>query len=357
MIGSRKRGKGKALLRNAVVPISALILSLILGCFIILAMGISPVRAMGAMARGAFGSLSAWGETIVKMTPILCTGVSFALANRCGLINIGGEGQLYIGGLCAMAVALYLPGLPLFIHLPLCVLAGFLGGGLWGMLAGFLLVRFGTNEMISTIMLNYIATFFINFMVTQVMLEPPGTMPRTAQVPESAQLPRLFSGLRIHIGIFIALGCVLIYYFFLWKTKSGFQTRVVGFNPHAARYAGINDKKQILLAMLLSGGFAGLAGMIELLGVQLRMYQNFSPGYGFDGIAVALLGQCAPVGIIFSALMFGALGAGSNLMQMTANVPSALIYIVQALVIVFVVSSQYVAVLRKKWHIKKQSEG
>ncbi|MEL7610413.1 MAG: ABC transporter permease [Bacillota bacterium] len=341
---------------RALVPIVALLLALGVGLLLIVALGLDPKTAMEALFKGAFGSKSAVGETIVKMTPLILTGLSFALANRCGLINLGAEGQLYIGGLCSVIVALYLH-LPSFLHIPLAVAAGFIGGGLWGMLAGFFKVRFGANEMITTIMLNYVATYFANYMVMNVMVEPPGTMPQTPPVLATAQLPRLLEGTRIHAGILIALLCILIYYVFLWKMRSGFETRVVGLNPDAASYAGINNKRKALLAMFLAGGFAGLAGTMELLGIQLRMFQNFSPGYGFDGIAVALLGQNSPVGILFSALMFGALRSGSNLMQMTAKVPAASIYIIQSLVIIFVVGSRFMTDLQKKWAIKREAKG
>lgn len=343
-------------LSRALVPIVALLLALGAGLLLILALGLDPKIAMQALFMGAFGTKSALGETIVKMTPLILTGLSFALANRCGLINLGAEGQLYMGGLCAVIVALNV-NVPSFVHIPLAVVAGFVGGGLWGMLAGYFKVRFGANEMITTIMLNYVATYFANFMVTDVMVEPPGTMPQTPPILETAQLPRLLEGTRIHAGILIALFCILVYYIFLWKTRSGYETRVVGLNPDAASYAGINNKRKAMLAMFLAGGFAGLAGTMELLGVQLRMFQNFSPGYGFDGIAVALLGQNSPIGILFSSLMFGALRSGSNLMQMTAKVPAASIYIIQSLVIVFVVGSRYVTDLQKKLAIKREAKG
>jgi len=337
--------------------VGALVLALLLGMLLIQLIGLDGPSAYNAMLLGAFGNKSAIGETIIKMTPLILTGLSFALANRCGLINIGAEGQLYVGGLTAVAVALYVPGLPIWLHLPLAIIAGFVGGGVWGMIAGLLKVRFGANEMITTIMLNYIGNYLVNYMVSIAMIDPAGTLQQTARMPKTAQLPILLTGTRIHLGIVVALLCIFIYYFFLWKMRSGFETRVVGLNAEAARYAGINDKKKTVLAMFMAGGFAGLAGMSEILGVQLRMYQNFSPGYGFDGIAVALLGVNSPVGILLSSLLFGALRAGSNLMQMTAQVPAAMIYIIQSLVIMFVVGSQFLPQLQQRRAIRREAKG
>ncbi len=352
-----KKLKGlRDILGTLLAPAAALILALLLGLVLIILMGKDPAVATKALAMGAFGSTQAFGETVVKMTPLIMTGLSFALANRCGLINIGAEGQLYMGGLFAVIVGLYVK-LPIFLLLPLTIVAGFVGGGIWGMLAGFFKVRFGANEMITTIMLNYIANYFSNYMVMSVLVEPPGTMPQTPQIDVNAQLPRLFEGSRIHAGIIVALLCILLYYIFLWKTRTGFETRVVGLNPDAASYAGINNKNRVVLAMFIAGGFAGLAGAMELMGVQLRLFQDFSPGYGFDGIAVALLGQNSPIGILLSSLMFGALRAGSNKMQMMAKVPAASIYIIQSLVIIFVVGSRFLTDLQKKWAIKREAKG
>lgn len=338
-------------------PFGALILALLLGAALIQLTGHDSGAAYSAMLQGAFGSKSAIGETIIKMIPLIFTGLSFALANRCGLINIGAEGQLYVGGLCAVAVALYVPGLPIYLHLPLAIIAGFIGGGIWGMIAGILKVRFGANEMITTIMLNYVGNYLINYMVSIVMIDPVDNLQQTARMPATAQLPILIGGTRVHLGIIIALVCIFVYYVFLWKMRSGYETRVVGLNAEAARYAGINDKKKTVLAMFMAGGFAGLAGMSEILGVQIRMYQNFSPGYGFDGIAVALLGANTPIGILLSSLLFGALRAGSNLMQMTAQVPAAMIYIIQSMVIMFVVGSQFIPQLQKRMKIRHEAKG
>lgn len=344
----------KANIGNILMPILAIVFALLVGGLLIVVMGLDVSTAFSALLQGAFGSKNAIGETIVKTTPLIFTALSYALAKRCGLVNLGAEGQIYIGGLCSAAVGLYL-SMPAFLHIPLAVLAGFVGGGLWGMLAGGLKIKFGASEMITTIMLNYIAQYFINYMVGNVIKEP-GDLPQSAKIIETAQLPRLVTGTRIHLGIVIALLCVLLYYIFLWRTRQGYETRVVGLNPEAARYAGFNSNRRSLGAMFMAGGLAGLAGLVEILGIQLRVYKNFSPGYGWDGIAAALLGQNSPIGIVLSSTLFGALRSGSNQMQIDANVPSALIYIIQALVIMFVIGSNYFIKLRKKHQVKLRAK-
>ena len=200
-----------------------------------------------------------------------------------------------------------------------------------------------------------IANYFINYMVSRVMIDPAGTKPQTAIIEPSAMIGRLFEENRMHWGIFIALLCILFFYFYLWRMRSGFEVRVVGLNADAAKYAGIKDRKKILEAMFISGAFAGLAGTIELLSVHQRMYMNFASGYGFDGISVALLGQNSPLGILLSSFLFGSLRAGSNVMQMNTNVPSAMVSMIQALVILFIVGSSYFSNLMAKRRILKQA--
>lgn len=321
-----------------VMPILAIVLALIIGALVIWLMGISPWMAYKSLLKGSLGSTNSIAETLVKSAPLIFTGLSFALAYRCGLINIGAEGQLYMGGFASALAGIYLQGLPLIVHLPLALAAGFIAGGLWGLLAGWLKVRFGASEIITTVMLNYVATYWVSYVVTGPMKEPPGTFPQTALVAATAQLPRILTGTRLHLGFLVAILALIFYFVFLWRTPRGFELRVVGQNPQAAGYAGMSPNASVLLAMFLAGGMGGLAGAGEILGVQRRLLQAFSPGYGFDGIAVALLGLNVPTGIFLAAILFGILRSGGNTMQMFSGVPVALIYIIQALVIFFVVS-------------------
>lgn len=342
--------KTQAVLKQMLVSVSAIIVSLLLGMGLIALMGINPLTAFSALLQGAFGSVNAFSETMVKMTPLLFTGMSYGLANRCGLTNLGMEGQLYMGALASTAVGIYATGLPPAIHVPLCLMAGFLGGGLWCLLAGWLKVRFGASEIITTVMLNTIAINFIEFMVNGPMIEPPGINCQTSPVQASAQLGKLIPDTRVHWGFVIALAFIALFWLFLWRSKKGYEVRVSGFNMQAAAYSGINTNHNILLITFLAGGLAGLAGCCEILGIQIRMIPSISPGYGFDGIAVSLIGMNTPVGTIVGALLFGAFRAGGNRMQMKAKVPNAIVAVMQAFVIIAVVASQ---MLLEKWNEKQ----
>lgn len=326
--------------RNFIIPVISIFLSLFISGILISLMGVNPFEAYKYLFSGALGSVNGISETIVKATPLILTALTFALSMKCGIVNIGAEGQLYIGALSATLVGILLPPLPFLFHLPLAIIAGFIGGGVWGLIAGILKVKFSANEIISTIMLNYIAIYFVGFMINGPLLEPPGFLRQTAKVAESVRLPKIFSGTRLHTGLFIALIALVFYYVFLKKTKQGYQVKVVGENQRAAKYAGMNVFSSILLVMFISGGFAGLAGTVEILGVQTRLLEGFSNGLGFDGIAVALLGRNHPLGILLAAIFFGAIRSGGNIMQLSTGLPIAIIYIIQAFAVLFVIGGE-----------------
>lgn len=350
-----KKFKWKEALSELAIPFLAIVIALILGAVIIEVCGLDAGLAYKALLKGSVMSKQAIGETIVKATPLIFTALAYALAKRCGMVNLGAEGQLYMGGLIGGLVALYVP-MPSFLHIPACIIAGFIGGGLWGMLAAGLKIKFGASEMITTIMLNYVANNIVNYMVQSVILEPGGALPQTAKVWSTAMLPKIVQGTRINLGFVFAIIGIIFYYLFLWKTKPGYETRVVGLNAEAARYAGFNGNKRSLMAMFLAGGMAGVAGIVEIIGIQIRMYPNFSPGYGFDGIAAALLGKGTPIGLALGSFLFGVLRAGAHQMSISAKVPVAIIYIIQATVILFVVGSNYIDRIRKKMQIKRKAK-
>ncbi len=337
-------------------PIAAILAALVLGALAIKLMGISPLDAYANLVRGSLGSRNAIGETLVKASPLVFTGLSFALAFRCGLINMGAEGQLYLGAIGSVLVGVYVTGLPAVLHLPLAVAAGFIAGGLWGLLAGWLKVKFGASEIITTVMFNYVAVFLNGFLVTGPIKEAPGVYPQTALVASAARLPRLLSGTRLHLGFVLAIAGLVFYYMFLWHTAQGFQLRGVGLNAQAARYAGMNPSSSTVLAMFLAGGMAGLAGAGELLGVQLRLREGVSQGFGYDGIAVAFLGANHPLGMLLSALLFGMLRSGGNMMKILSGVPVSLVFIVQALVIMFVVAYPHLRLLRRMSRVGRASD-
>ncbi len=336
--GARRR---RRLLRGVIgvlSPLAAIAAALAVSALILLASGYNPITAFAAMWKGAFSDLRTVSEVLIKATPLILIASGLAVAFRCSIWNIGAEGQFYVGAVASTLVGIYLGALPRLLLIPLILIAGTAGGALWGMLAGWLKVRFHASEIVTTIMLNYIAIIGTGYLVTGPMIEAVGKYPQTAKIAAAGILPRFLPPTRLHIGFLIALVVALALYVLLFKTSAGYGIRAVGINPHAARYAGMNVGRNILLAMAISGGAAGLAGAVELAGVALRLYQQISPGFGFDGIAVALLANNNPLGIIFSGILFGALRSGSDLMQITAKIPAVLVFAIQGLVILAVVA-------------------
>ena len=324
--------------RNILVPIAAILVALLVSALILLAAGFNPIISYGAMWQGAFGDLRTFTEVLIKATPLILIASGLAVAFRCSIWNIGAEGQFYAGAVASTAVGIYLGFLPSVILIPLILVAGTLGGALWGMIAGWLKVRFNASEIVTTIMLNYIAIIGTSYLVTGPMIEAVGQYPQTAKISPLAVLPRILPPTRLHLGFLVALIVALILYILLFKTTTGYGIRAVGMNANAARYAGIDVSRNILLAMAISGGAAGLAGGVELSGIALRLYQQISPGFGYDGIAVALLAGNNPLGIILSGILFGALRSGSEMMQITAKIPSVLVFAIQGLIILAVVA-------------------
>ncbi|MGQ9668052.1 MAG: ABC transporter permease subunit, partial [Anaerolineae bacterium] len=287
-------------------------------------------------------------ESLRIATPYIFAGLAVALGFRCGLFNIGAEGQYFIGGLASVFVGYSIKGLPWFIHLPLALAAGMAGGALWASIAGFLKARTGAHEVINTIMLNYIAFRLADYLlqVGGPMARPGDFRPISPEIQPSAYLPQFFPNepsIRLNAGLLLALLAVFLVYFLLFKTTIGFEIRAVGANPRAARTAGISVARNIMLAMALSGGLAGLAGAHDILGVLHFMPNAFFSGYGFDAIALALLGKSHPVGVLLAALLFGFLRAGAQRMQAPpALVPIDIISIVQALIIIFIAAPEII---------------
>jgi len=327
---------------------------------VLLFLGVNPFEAYGALIDGAFGSPNAMAETLVKATPLLLVGLGICIAFRGNVINIGGEGQMIIGAIFATILGLTFTGLPGWLMIILAMLMGFIGGGFWGAIPGFLKAYFNVNEILSTIMMNAIAVQIMNFLLRGPMIDPAqlelaSKIPQTARLLEAFRLPRL-APTRLHLGFLFAVVLAFLVYIFLWKTTLGYRIRAVGQSHHAARYAGINVKKNIVLALLLSGAFAGLAGAIQVYGVNYRMITDgsasgFTGSAGFNGIVAALFGQLHPIGTIPASIFFGALLVGANKMQRVMQVPSALITTLNGLVVIFVVSSEYFQRRRQKRRI------
>ena len=327
-----------------IVPVLAVALALVLGGITMLLTGVDVPRigaAFSALFSGSFGSISALSETLTAATPVTLTALGIALGFRAGLFNIGAEGQMMLGGMAAVAVGFSFPGLPIFIHLPLALLVGALVGAAWAAIAGWLKAATGAHEVITTIMLNLIATQLTGYLLRNPPIQKPGRHdPISQSVLDSAMLPKLLTwldpNLRLNAGYIIVLLMVALVYWLLFRTTLGFEFRASGLNPFAARYAGMRSGLIIVVVMAISGALAGLAGGVQVLGVLGRASPGFTGGGGFNGIAVALLGRSHPVGVLLAGILFGALEAGGRQMQVSAGVRIDLIAIIQSLVIAFV---------------------
>jgi simple sugar transport system permease protein len=281
-----------------------------------------------------------------------------ALGFRTGLFNIGAEGQLFIGAIVSVWVGFAFTGLPAVIHVPFALLAGALGGALWGFVPGWLKAATGGHEVINTIMMNFIAFRLSEWLLAGPLKRPDSFNPVSPTIQDSAKLFRFFQDpIRFHLGFFIALGVAWFVWWFLFKTKWGFDLRTVGANPHAARYAGMNTTRSIVLAMVLAGGLAGLAGANEVLGVNYNLAFAFSSGYGFDSIALALLGKSHPLGVVLAALLFGTLRNGATRMQLQAGIPVDIISVLQALILAFIAAPAIVRTIYRLRAPKEADEG
>jgi simple sugar transport system permease protein len=301
----------------------------------------SPAQIVSALQSGEANAIrrafNPFLESMVASTPYIFAGLAVALGFRAGVFNIGAEGQLFVGAMTGTYVGFAITGLPAVIHIPLTLLAGFAGGALWGFIPGWLKAKTGGHEVINTIMMNYIAFRLSDFMLKGLLKRPDSFNPVSPVLEQSAWLPNIFGApTRFHLGFFVALGVAWLVYWFLFKTTWGFDLRTVGASPNAGRYAGMNVSRNIMLAMALSGGLAGLAGINEVAGVNHFLAQAFSSGYGFDAIALALLGKNHPVGVVLAALLFGTLRNGATRMQIMTGIPIDIISILQAIILMFI---------------------
>jgi ABC-type uncharacterized transport system permease subunit len=290
-------------------------------------------------------------ESLTASTPFIFASLAVALGFRVGLFNIGAEGQIFIGAIFAVFVGYSITGLPAIIHIPLALLAGALGGALWGFIPGWLKAKTGGHEVINTIMMNYIAFRLSDWLLNGPMQRPDSFNPVSPTIAESAMLPKFFADpIRFHLGFFIALGVAWFVYWFLFRTKWGFDLRSVGANPHASRYAGMSIVGSTVLAMSLSGALAGLAGTNEVLGLNHNLAMAFSSGYGFDSIALALLGKSHPFGVVLASLLFGVLRTGAIRMQVTAQIPIDIITVLQAFILAFIAAP---AIIRTIYRLRE----
>ncbi len=335
---------------SVLILLGAVVAALLVGAVMILALGANPIVGYAAMVRGAFGDGDALADTAVRAMPLLLVGVGICISFRANVINIGGEGQIIAGALLSTITALAVGGLPSLLLIPVVLLAGMVGGGLWGAIPGSLKAYLGVNEILSTIMLNIVAVQIMNYLLRDPLIDPleieRGTrIPQTERLSENADLPILVDGTRLHLGVVVAVIAAVVAWAFLWRTTIGFKVRAVGQSPAAARYAGMPVKRMTMLALTYSGAMCGLAGAVLVFGSQSHRLitdgssAGFTGAAGFNGIVAALFGGLHPLWTIPSSFLFGGLLVGANAMQREIQIPSALAVGLNGLVVVFVVAS------------------
>ncbi len=341
--------KGKSTARNPLSLMSlisptqfilGILLAFAAGALFLLIFQENPIEAYGALLKGAFSSKRYIAETLLSTTPLIFGGLAVALGFRCGLFNMGVEGQIVLGGMVAAYIG-YAWELPKGVHLPVAILGGALAGGVWGAIPGWLKARYRIHEVITTIMFNYIVFEIASYMIAVGgPMKADNELPVSPTVLPTAQLGRIWEGTRLSAGIFLALAMAALVWVFLFKMRLGYKMRAVGSNADAAEYAGIKPGRMMVLAMFLSGALGGIAGAVEVLGVHYKFYATFSPGYGWDAIAVALLGLLHPAGVVASAFLFGMLRSGSITMQALAGISKDIVLVLTALIIFFTATNQ-----------------
>lgn len=345
----------KAIAYGSVMPVLAIVVAMVAGAVMLLLLGVNPVEAYAAMFSGVFGSVSGLTQALVKATPLLLVGLGICIAFRASVINIGAEGQIILGAVMGTWFALIFRTWPGWLLIPLTILAGFLAGAFWGFIPGILKARFQVNEILSTVMLNAIALQLMNLLIRGPLIDPAGItagtyLAQSERLPEQVWLARLVPQTLLHSGLLIAIALAFVVYIFLWRTTIGYRIRAVGLNPDASRYAGVSVPIFQALSLTLAGGFAGLAGVIEVLGVHHRLLEGITSGYGFSGIVAALFGGLHPIGTIPASVLFGGLLVGADKMQRAVQVPSALIDAILGLIVLFVVGSAY---LSRRWAARR----
>lgn len=365
----RATGRGSSIKQALLVPTLALFSALFVGAIIIALTDVDSLRLWGddpgaafrstlsgigdayvALFEGSLGSRRAITETLFAATPLILAGLAVAVAFQAGLFNIGANGQMHVGGMFGLWVGFAFSA-PAVIHIPLTIMAAIIGGASWAAIAGLLKARTGAHEVITTIMLNFIALFMVDFLLTGSFFQAQGRNdPISRRAVESARFPTLFADFRVHVGFIIALLAVWLVWWLMYRSTIGYEFRAVGANPEGGRYAGMNVAWVYVAVMAVSGGLAGIAGANQILGLEpYRAFSGFAGDTGFDAIALALLGRSHPVGVLFAGLLFGGLRAGGLQMQATAGIPVDLVFVLQALIIVFIAAPELVkAIFRLK---------
>ncbi len=351
-----RRLEFSGLFLNALLPLAGMLFALLIGAIMLLILKVNPLKAYAEMVGGAVGSVSGITQTLVKATPLLLVGLGICIAFRASVINIGGEGQIIAGALAATWFPLTFRLWPGWILIPATLLVGFAAGAFWGFIPGILKARLRVNEILTTVMMNAIALQLMNLLIRSVLMDPAGItagtyLAQSERLPQQVWLTRLIPQTLLHTGTIIAVILAIVVYIFLWRTTLGYRIRAVGFNPDAARFSGIDVPFNQALSLTLAGGFAGIAGAIEVMGVQHRLLEGITSGYGFSGIVAALFGGLHPLGTIPASILFGGLLVGGDKMQRAVQVPNSLIDTILGLVVLFVVGS---ALWSRRWATRRQ---
>ncbi|MDL2310957.1 ABC transporter permease [Peptostreptococcaceae bacterium OttesenSCG-928-C18] len=334
--------------KNITYLISMIITILVIVSSLILIVGGNFGTAISGFLRGIIGNKYQIGEIFVKATPLMLVGLGCAVGNKTGFINLGSEGQLYIGAMLGSYIALTFSDMPKPVLIPFMILVGFVFGGLWALIPGFLKAKFKLSEVIICIMLNYIAINIVAIAVRTFLKDPSYNFPVSANFSDSATLSVLLPQTRLHTGIIIGLVASVIIYLFIWKTPKGFEMRSCGFNQRASFCSGIKVNRNVILSSLISGGLAGIAGVIEVAGVQHRLVEGLSPNYGYTAIIVALLGRNHPTGVVVAAIAIAMLDVGASSMQRIAGVPSSISSIILGLIVLLLIAKQFVMSYNRK---------
>lgn len=344
---------------NGALPLAGVVAALAVAGIFLALLKTDPLTAYAAMLNGALGSTFGLTMTLVKATPLLLVGLGICIAFRANVINIGAEGQIIMGALAGAVVPISMPNAPGWFLIAAACVAGFASGALWGFIPGILKAKMRVNEILSTIMMNAIALQFMNFLLQGPLMDPEnvkrGTfLAQSARIPQQAWLPRLVPQTLLHAGLILAIVLAIVVYIFLWRTTIGYEIRAVGLSPDASRYSGISVPFNVALSLTLAGGFAGLAGVVEVIGVQHRLMDGLTSGYGFTGIVAALLGGLHPLGLIPASIFFGGLLVGADKMQRAVQIPSALVTAILGMIVLLVSGA---GIWARKWSAKRLAGG
>jgi general nucleoside transport system permease protein len=335
--------------------------ALIIGGILFLPFGVNPINAYLVLIEHGFGNLQGFGFTLVKATPLIFIGLGTIIAWKTGFFFLGFQGSLLIGAAMSVWIALLAsPGavlswFPPILLIPLIFLGSFFAGGIWAGLAGLLRTKFGGSEVLISLMMNYVALFIVQYLVSGP-LRAPGGLPQTERIPESAILPFIIVGTRAHAGILVALAAAVIVWFILRKTPLGYELIVTGLNLRAATFGGININQRLVLAAFIAGGLAGFAGLVEVLGVQYRLLDGISVGTGFVGIVAALLGKLHPLGVVIASTLYAGLEVGADAMQRRSGIPSSVVLIIQSLIVLFILAGDILRYYRVRFNIPGRGE-